>query len=179
MVAGEQTVVRPSGFDADVKETVPENPPVAATEIVDHPESPEANEMAAGLTVSDKSGCGTGVTDTPIDALWVRFPLVPLILTVYDPIVVAFIVQVDDWLLTRVDGEQDVVTPDGEELAFRLTEPEKPPVDWSVIVDAAELFTTNVTLFGFAVKEKSGGETVASIVAVWTRVPFVPVIVTT
>jgi hypothetical protein len=102
-----------------------------------------------------------------------------VIVAVYDPIVVAFIVQVDDWLPTRVDGEQDVITPEGEEVAFRLTVPEKPPVDWSVIVDVAELFTTKETLFGFAVREKSGSKTVASIVAVWTRVPFVPVIVTT
>jgi hypothetical protein len=79
----------------------------------------------------------------------------------------------------RVEGEQDVITPDGEEVALSVTVPEKPAVDWSLIVDVAELFTTNETLFGFAVREKSGDETVASIVAVWTRVPFVPVIVTT
>jgi hypothetical protein len=60
-----------------------------------------------------------------------------------------------------------------------VTVPEKPAFDWSAIVEVAELFTTNETLFGFAVREKSGEETVASIVAMWTRVPFVPVIVTT
>ena len=134
---------------------------------------------ADGFARREKSGCGTGVTDTSIDAVWVRFPLVPWMTIVYDPIVVAFIVQVEDWFPTRVEGEQDVVTPEGDEVAFRVTLPEKPTVDWSVIVEVAELFTTNETLFGFAVREKSGDETVASIVALWTRVPLVPVIVTT
>ena len=87
--------------------------------------------------------------------------------------------QVEDWFPTRVEGEQDVVTPEGNEVVVRLTLPEKPKVDCSATAEVAELFTTNETLFGFAVKEKSGDETVASIVAVWTRVPLVPVIVTT
>jgi len=60
MLAGEQTVVRPTGFDAAVKETVPEKPPVGTIEIVDDPESPDANEMAAGLAVREKSGTGGG-----------------------------------------------------------------------------------------------------------------------
>jgi len=59
-----------------------------------------------------------------------------------------------------------------------LTVPEKPPIEWSAIVAVAESFTTNETRFGFAVKEKSGTNTRTSIVAVWTRVPFVPEIVT-
>jgi len=45
-------------------------------------------------------------------------------------------------------------------------------------VEVAERFTTNETLFGFAVREKSGSNTRTSIVAEWTRVPFVPEIVT-
>ena len=75
-------------------------------------------------------------------------------------------------------GEQDVDRPAGEDVAFRLTFPEKPPIEWSAIVEVAELFTTNETLFGLAVKEKSGSNTRTSIVAEWTRVPLVPVIVT-
>src|SRR2546421_5006328 len=75
-------------------------------------------------------------------------------------------------------GEQDVDRPAGEDVAFRLTFPEKPPIEWSAIVEVADLFTTNETLFGFAVKEKSGFNTRTSIVAVWARVPFVPEIVT-
>ena len=60
MVAGEQTVVRPTGFEAAVKETVPENPSVGTIETLDPPELPEANEMASGFAVREKSGTGGG-----------------------------------------------------------------------------------------------------------------------
>lgn len=60
MLAGEQTIVRPTGFDAAVKETVPENPPVGTIDTMDDPESPEANEMAGGFAVREKSGTGGG-----------------------------------------------------------------------------------------------------------------------
>ena len=75
-------------------------------------------------------------------------------------------------------GEQDVDRPSGEDVAFRLTFPEKPPIEWSAIVEVAELFTTNETLFGFAVREKSGSNTRTSIVVEWTSDPLVPEIVT-
>ena len=52
--------MRPTGFDAAVKETVSEKPPVGTIEIVDDPKSPDANEMAVGLAVREKSGTGGG-----------------------------------------------------------------------------------------------------------------------
>jgi len=179
MLVGAQEMVSPVGEDAVVRSTVPTKPPVDCKPIVVGADWPATKVTAVGFARREKSGCGTGVTATSIDAVWLRFPLVPWMVTVYDPTVVAFIVHTDDWLPTRVDGEQDVVTPDGEEVVFRLTVPEKPAFDWSAIVEVVELFATNETLFGFAVREKSGEETMASIVAMWTRVPFVPVIVTT
>ena len=178
MFDGEQEIVSPPGEDAVVRSTVPANPAVDCRRIVDVPDAPETKVTADGFATREKSGRGTGVTETPIEMEWVRFPLVPVIVTVYEPVVVPFIVQAADWLPARVEGEHVVFTPDDEEVAFRLTVPEKPPVDWSAIVDVAEWFTTNETLFGFAVKEKSGGTTVAWIVAVWTKLPLVPAIVT-
>jgi hypothetical protein len=61
----------------------------------------------------------------------------------------------------------------------RSTVPEKPPAVWSRIVDVAGLPAVNQTLVGSATREKSGGAfTVTSIVAVWVRLPLVPVTVT-
>ena len=91
-----QEMVSPSGEDAVVRSTVPANPPVDCKEIVVDPESPAEKERADGFASREKSGCGAGVTVTSNDALWLRFPLVPVIVTVYEEIVVEFTVQVDD-----------------------------------------------------------------------------------
>ncbi len=89
-------LVSPSGEDAVVRSTVPAKPPVDCNEIVVDLESPAVKERAEGFASREKSGCGTGVTVTSIDALWLRFPLVPVIVTMYDEIVVEFTVQMDD-----------------------------------------------------------------------------------
>jgi len=91
-----QEILSPSGEDAVVRSTIPTKPPVDCNEIVVDPESPAVKERAEGFASREKSGCGTGVTVTSIDALWLRFPLVPVIVTVYDEIVVEFTVQMDD-----------------------------------------------------------------------------------
>ena len=91
-----QEMVSPSGEDAVVRSTVPAKPPVDCEEIVVDPESPAVKERADGFASREKSGCGAGVTVTSIDALWLRFPLVPVIVTVYEEIVVEFTVQMDD-----------------------------------------------------------------------------------
>src|SRR5882762_6722854 len=112
MLDGAHETVSPLGEDAVVRSTFPAKPPVDCKEIVVDADWPATNVTAGGFARREKSGCGTGVTVTSIDAVWLRFPLVPWMVTVYDPTVVAFIVHTDDWLPTRVDGEQDVVTPD-------------------------------------------------------------------
>ena len=89
-------LVSPSGEDAVVRSTVPAKPPVDCNEIVVDLESPAVKERADGFASREKSGCGAGVTMTSIDALWLRFPLVPVIVTVYEEIVVEFTVQMDD-----------------------------------------------------------------------------------
>ena len=91
-----QEILSPSGEDAVVRSTVPAKPPVDCKEIVVDPESPAAKERAGGFASREKSGGGTGVTRTSIEAVWLRFPLVPVIVTVYVEIVVEFTVQTDD-----------------------------------------------------------------------------------
>jgi len=91
-----QEILGPSGEDAVVRSTIPAKPPVDCNEIVVDPESPAVKEKADGFASRVKSGCGFGVTVTSIDTLWLRFPLVPVIVTVYEEIVVEFTVQMDD-----------------------------------------------------------------------------------
>lgn len=81
--------MRPAGFDAVVSRTVPEKPPVGTIESVAPADSPAVNSMVAGLAVSEKSGTGGGaVTWTGIETVRTRVPFVPVIVAVYDPLVV-------------------------------------------------------------------------------------------
>src|SRR5256885_130979 len=88
MLDGAQATVRPFGEDADVRSTVPAKPAVDCKRIVVGAACPATKVTADGFARREKSGCGTGVTDTSIDAVWVRFPLVPWMTIVYDPMVV-------------------------------------------------------------------------------------------
>jgi hypothetical protein len=81
-----------------------------------------------------------------------------------------------------LEGEQEGVTPAGEELLVRATVPVKPLVAVRPIVDVALCPAAKETLAGLAESVKSGGGagavTVAEIVVVRTREPLVPVTVT-
>src|SRR5436189_284910 len=68
-----------------------------------------------------------------------------------------------------LDRAQEIVSPSGEDAVVRSTVPAKPPVDCNETVVDPE---------SPAGKERSGSNTRTSIVAEWTRVPLVPVIVT-
>ena len=82
MLVGEQTVVTPAGSEVAVRPTVAEKSPVAMTEIVEESDSPALKETAAGSAAREKSGRTTGgVTSTDTEAVWTRFPLVPVIVT--------------------------------------------------------------------------------------------------
>jgi len=54
---------------------------------------------------------------------------VPVTVAVYEPIVVAVRVHVDDWPPATLAGEQDAVRPAGDEAVVSATVPAKPPVD--------------------------------------------------
>ena len=133
------------------------------------------NETLFGLAVKEKSGSNTR---TSIVAEWTRVPFVPEIVTAYVPVMFAMSVQVEVPFPVRLDGTHEVVTPAGTDAAVRLTVPAKPPVDEREIVELADCPVPNETLAGFADRTKSGEVTVAAIVAVWTKLPLVPVMVT-
>jgi hypothetical protein len=174
---GEQFVVVPAGTDVYVRSTVPAKPPVIWSRIVEEAGWPAVNQTVVGSATREKSG--GGFTVTSIVAVWVRLPLVPVIVTVYDRAAEEVRVQVDVWVPLMLDGEQVVVTPDGLEELASATVPLNPPVDVRAIVEVADPFATKDTRLGEAVRAKSGAAvTVAVIVASWCRLPLVPVIVT-
>jgi len=65
-------------------------------------------------------------------------------------------VQVELAFPVRLDGTHVVVTPTGADAAVRSTVPLNPPVEARETTDVAELPALNVTLAGFAEREKSG-----------------------
>jgi len=138
-------------------------------------ESFTTNETLFGFAVKEKSGTNTR---TSIVVERTSDPLVPEIVTTYVPALFAVSVHVEVSLPVRLDGTHEVVTPVGTETAVKLTVLAKPPVDEREIVELADCPVPNDTLAGFADREKSGDVTVAAIVAVWTKLPLVPVIVT-
>src|SRR5207302_1465581 len=130
-----------------------------------------------GGIVSDFGSPGSTFTRIGTDR--VSDPLVPITSTWNGPGVLPLRTQIAVPEPGMLVGEQTAVTPAGSEVAVRLTALEKPPVARREIVAVAESFTTNETLFGFAVKEKSGTNTRTSIVVERTSDPLVPEIVTT
>src|SRR5262252_4715508 len=109
--------------------------------------------------------------------VWLRVPLVPVTVTVADP-VVAVVEAVKVRVLAPVvdAGLKLAVTPAGKPLAVSETLPLKPFSRLTVIVllPVPPCFTERVA--GFAVKEKSGfvPVTVSAIVALWVSEPLVP-----
>ena len=96
------------------------------------------------------------VTVAAIDFAWTSVPLVPVMVTVYDPAFVALNVHVDVCDPLMLEGTHAVVTPAGAEAAVRLTVPVKPPVAVRLTIDVADPPDPNETLVGFAAIPKSG-----------------------
>ena len=111
--------------------------------------------------------------------VWLRLPLVPVTVTVADP-VVAVVEAVKVRVLVPVveAGLKLAVTPAGKPLAASDTVPLKPFTGWTVIVLLPVPPCATERVAGFAVKEKSGfvPVTVRAIVALWVRLPLVPTI---
>src|SRR5213078_888426 len=124
------------------------------------------------------SGIGSPArTSTVIETVWTRLPCraVPKTSTVYHPSAVPDRVQVEVPLPSIVEGEHVPVIPLGTDAAVRSTGSAKPTV---AEVDSPAM---NETLSGSAHREKSGwgcGSTATAIVALWLRLPPVPVTVT-
>ncbi len=83
-------------------------------------------------------GDGFDVTVAEIVVVWASEPLVPVTVTVYDPVVVPVNVQADDWLPLMDDGEQEPLTPMGADAMTSATVPVKPPVELSMTVAVAD-----------------------------------------
>jgi hypothetical protein len=127
-----------------------------------------------------KSGDAVALTVSANVAAWLRLPDVPVIVTVAVPIAaLPLAVSVNALLLVAEAGLNDAVTPLGRPDAARLTLPVKPFNLPTVIVLEPLNPCASVRLAGAVVRLKSGGgATVKDTVAVWLRLPDVPVIVT-
>ncbi|HWM53285.1 MAG TPA: hypothetical protein VNP71_09010, partial [Thermoplasmata archaeon] len=75
------------------------------------------------------------VTDT--GAVWASAPLVPVIVTAYEPALVPVKVHVDVCVPLMLTGTHEVVAPTGTETAARSTVPVKPPLAVRLTVDVA------------------------------------------
>src|ERR1019366_4457064 len=117
-------------------------------------------------------------------ALWVKLPLVPVIVSVDVPsgvveLVVTVSVEVPEPV--TVAGEELAVAPAGSPLALSVTTPLNPFSAPMLVVKVVAFPTTTVCELGVAVRLKFGGGWVAATVkltlAVWVKLPLVPVIV--
>ena len=95
-------------------------------------------------------------TVTETAAVWTSVPLVPVIVTLYEPAFAALNVHVDVWLPLMLAGTQVVATPAGADDAVRPTVPVKPPLAVKLIVEVADPPAAKETLVGFATRPKSG-----------------------
>jgi hypothetical protein len=175
--AGLKAAVTPEGNPLAVRATLLENPPAGATVITLVALEPRFTVTDPGFGVRLKSGAATV---SPTVVVWLRLPLVPVIVTVADPrVAVLLAVRVRLVLLPVVGvGLNAAVTPVGKPLAVKATLPVKPPVRVMVIVLLPLPPRAMLTLAGLADSEKSGAATVKLIVVVCVSPPPVAVIVT-
>ena len=86
MLDGAHDVASPAGDETAVSETVPAKPPLNCREMVELADCPAANERLVGFAAIEKSGVGGAATVTPIEVVWTSEPLLPVMVTVYDPV---------------------------------------------------------------------------------------------
>jgi len=131
----------------------------------------DADKLKLGATAA-------AVTVTLTVAVWLRLPEVPVMVTVVGPPVVAVLLAVR----VRVFAVNDAVTPLGKPDAAYVTVPVKPFDGVTVIMLDPLAPCAILTLLGDADRLKLGGTTAAvtvtPTVAVWLRLPEVPVTVT-
>lgn len=170
-----------------VRETVPENPLIALTVIVEVIAVPLGVVKLDGMAFMVKSGAGL-LTVTETVTGWDSVPLVPTTCAVYDPLGVDVVVDTVSVVVPVPPDERVtlvalrvVVGPDGDMEDVRVIVPVKPLILVRVIEDAAEEPAWIVRLTGLTAMVKSGGGgglTATVIVAEWTSVPLVPLTVT-
>lgn len=186
MLVGFMVAVRPDE-GVTVRETVPENPLMALTAIVDVAAVPIGVVKLDGMAFMVKSGAGL-LTVTETETEWDSVPLVPTTWAVNVPLGVEVVVDTVSVVAPVPPDDRRtlvalrvVVGPDGDMEDVRLIVPPKPLILVKVITDAAEEPAWIVRLTGLATMVKSGwggGLTVTVIVTEWTSVPLIPLTIT-
>jgi len=151
IVAGMHVAVRPDGLTDVVRLIVPVKPFTLATVIVTVAEEPTVKLTLVGLAVMVKS-C-TPLTVKTTVAEWDREPLVPVTVTVTEP--------VEAKVQESVEVSEPPVTDEGVRLhaelsLVRATSPVNPLTGEMVMVDVPARPTVTVTVVGLAAMVKSG-----------------------
>jgi hypothetical protein len=152
--------VTPEGRAEFESVTLPVNPPLGVTVIVELPLLPRVTLKLLGEADSEKLGVAVAFTVSEIDVVWLNVPDVPVIVTDFVP-VVAVLLAVKVTTLVPVVGfvPNVAVTPVGSPDAERVTLPVNPPLGVTVIVELPLLPCVTVKLLGEADSEKFGPET--------------------
>jgi hypothetical protein len=176
--AGLNDAVTPLGRPDAARLTLPAKPFNLPIVTVLEPLNPCASVRLAGDAVRLKSAGGVTVKESV--AVWLRLPDVPVIVTVAVPVAALLLAEsVSVLLVVVVAGLNEAVTPAGKPDAVRPTLPVKPFNAATDTVLVPLLPCVIVTLPGAVDREKFGAAfTVRATVAVWLRLPDVPVIVT-
>ena len=152
--------VTPEGRAEFESVTLPVNPPLGVTVIVELPLLPCVTLKLLGEADSEKFGVAVAFTVNEIDVVWLSVPDVPVIVTDVVPVVaVALAVKVTT--LVPVVGlvPKLAVTPLGSAEVESDTLPVKPPLGVTVIVELPLLPCVTVKLLGEADSEKFGPAT--------------------
>ena len=120
--------VAPVGNPVTLKVTVPVKPPEPVTVCKKLVLLPWITDWELGEEFSEKSG--GALTTKIVEALWVKLPLVPVTVSVEDPMGVLELVDtvsVEDPDPVTNAGLKDAVASEGNPLMLRLTSSLKPP----------------------------------------------------
>jgi hypothetical protein len=159
-LVGLRAQVRPvEGEIVSVNATVPVNPFVAETAIVEVPATPMVTVTLVGLATSVKLGAGFTVKATVAECD--KLPLAPVIVTVKVPVAVPVhesveVAEVVEVLNVTLVGDNVHVRPvEGETVSERATVPVKPLSAVTVSVEVPGVPTTTVRVVGLAATLKS------------------------
>jgi hypothetical protein len=169
--------VTPVGSPEGVKVTVPVNPFCGVTVILLVPLAACATDKLLGEADRLKSGAATALTLSVIAVVWLRLPEVPVMVTVEVPAAAVLLAESVSTPLVL----NDAVTPVGSPEAVKATVPVNPFAGVTVMVLTPLVPWLIARTLGEAARVKSGvaaALTVRATVAVWVKVPEVPVMVT-
>lgn len=149
--------VTPEGRAEFESVTLPVNPPLGVTVIVEEPLLPCVTLKLLGEADREKFGVAVAFTVNEIDVVWLSVPETPVIVTDVVP-VVAVLLAVKVTTLLPVVGfvPKLAVTPEGSADVESVTLPVKPPLGVTVMVELPLLPCVTVRLLGEADSEKFG-----------------------